>query len=75
MTDVTGVVGVPAGLIGVLLGGYIVKRFDLKVRAIIKLVIGLNAAATCLYLMFVIRCENVDFAGITVTYDGATLAR
>ena len=58
-----------------MLGGYIVKRCDLKVRGIIKLVIGLNAAATCLFCVFLIRCENLDVAGISVTYDGDEMKR
>ena len=58
-----------------MLGGYIVKRCDLKVRGIIKLVIGLNAAVLGLYFVFLIRCKNLDVAGISVTYDGDAMQR
>ena len=48
-----------------LLGGYVVKHFNLKVRGILKLIIGLNVAVLVLALVFLVRCENVDFAGVT----------
>ena len=70
-----GIIAVPAGLVGLLLGGYIVKRFDLKMRGILRLVIGIHAMLMFLVLVFLLRCENVDFAGVSVTYDGAAMTR
>ena len=70
-----GIIAVPAGLIGLILGGYIVKRFDLKMRGILRLVVGVNGIVIFLLFMFLLRCENVDFAGVSVTYDGAAMTR
>ena len=72
---VAGIIAVPAGLIGLILGGYIVKHFDLKMRGILRLVVGVNGIVIFLLFMFLLRCENVDFAGVSVTYDGAAMTR
>lgn len=64
----------PAGGLGMFLGGYIIKRFDLKMRGILKLCIALNLAITVIALTYIIRCDNVDFAGINVDYSGKSLS-
>ena len=74
-TRVVGAITVPAGCGGMVLGGYIVKRFDLKVRGILKFVIGINVVVLVLANVFLVRCSNVDFAGVSVTYDGAEMKR
>ena len=66
---------VPAACGGMFIGGYIVKRFNLKVRGILKLVIGLSVLVLGSSFVFLVRCKNVDFAGVSVTYDHAKMTR
>ena len=58
---------------GMLISGYVIKRFDLKVRGILTLIIVLNGIALVTSLVYMVRCESVDFAGVSVTYDGRTM--
>ena len=75
LTRVVGAITVPAGCGGMFFGGFIVKHFDLKVRGMLKFITGLSVAMVALAFVFFVRCENVDFAGISVTYDGAEMTR
>ena len=71
----SGIVAVTTGCSGMFIGGYIVKRFNLKVRGIIRLMIGFSVVALVASLVFAVRCDSVDFAGVSVTYDGRTMDR
>lgn len=64
----TGYAAIPAGGGGTFLGGYLVKRFDLHVRGIIRLCLCLTASVLFLALIFLIHCENIPFAGVNVEY-------
>ena len=70
-----GIMVVPAACGGMFIGGYIVKRFNLKVRGILKLVIGLSVLVLASSFVFLVRCKNVDFAGVSVTYDHTKMTR
>lgn len=63
-----GYAAIPAGGGGTFLGGYLVKRFDLHVRGIIRLCLCLTASVLFLALIFLIHCENIPFAGVNVEY-------
>ena len=56
---------------GMLLGGFLVRRFKLKCRGIIRL----NLLAACLTFLagglFLIQCPTQPMAGVTVHYDPA----
>ena len=64
-----GVILTPAGIIGPITGGYIMKRFDLKVNQIIKLIILFLFLGGCCIFGFLLTCPNVPFAGVTVMYQ------
>ena len=70
----SGVIAVAGGSSGMFIGGYIIKRFNLKVRGIIRFTVGLNAISLVLGLVFLVRCDSVDFAGVSVTYDGRSMS-
>ncbi|XP_072018416.1 solute carrier organic anion transporter family member 4A1-like [Amphiura filiformis] len=70
---VTGVILTPAGVIGPITGGYIMKRFDLKVNQILKFVIGCLFLGFLCTFGFLLSCPNVPFAGVSVAYQNSTL--
>ncbi|XP_034028011.1 solute carrier organic anion transporter family member 4A1 [Thalassophryne amazonica] len=63
-----GYIVVPAGGGGTLLGGYIVKRLNLRCRSIIRfcMIFAIGSLLAC--FMFAIHCSNVPMAGVTVPY-------
>ena len=67
-----GVLVVPAGASGVLIGGYLGKRLRLDRAGYIKMYIVCQAVILPLYLGFLLYCPNADFAGVIA--DGAAVA-
>ena len=65
----TGGVAIPGACIGTFLGGYILKRFSLRPKGALQLVMVCNLIGLSLYgLVFVLGCENVKMAGTTSPY-------
>lgn len=60
---------VPAGGGGTFLGGYIVKRLNLRCRGIIRFCMMCAMVSLIAIFIFVIRCPNVPMAGVTVPYQ------
>jgi organic anion transporter 4A len=71
----TGYAAIPAGGGGTFLGGYLVKRFDLHVRGIIKLCLALTIAVLFLALVFLMHCGNIPFAGVNIEYGNIAVNR
>ncbi|XP_046350996.2 solute carrier organic anion transporter family member 4A1-like [Haliotis rufescens] len=67
-----GLVVIPAGGGGTLLGGYLVKRFNLKVRGILRMCLASTLTVCVLGLGFLIHCDNVPFAGVNVRYQNSS---
>ncbi|XP_033726916.1 solute carrier organic anion transporter family member 4A1-like [Pecten maximus] len=61
-----------AGAGGTFLGGYIVERFNLQIRGILKLSLALLGMALLTSLIFIANCSRVPFAGINVAYGDLT---
>ncbi|XP_060078688.1 solute carrier organic anion transporter family member 4A1-like [Ylistrum balloti] len=61
-----------AGAGGTFLGGYIVERFNLQIRGILKLSLVLLGMALLSSLIFIANCSRVPFAGINVAYGDLT---
>ncbi|CAG5127086.1 unnamed protein product, partial [Candidula unifasciata] len=66
----SGIAVVPAAGGGLVLGGYIAKRFNLTVRQIIKYLICTCTLATLGCSILWIRCDADDIFGVTVPYSG-----
>lgn len=65
----TGGIGIPGAVIGILMGGYLLKRFQLKPKGAIQFVLGLNSLAICgLGIFFFLGCDNQRIAGATLPY-------
>ncbi|XP_074656773.1 solute carrier organic anion transporter family member 4A1-like [Tubulanus polymorphus] len=64
---------IPAGGGGTFLGGYLVKRFQLKCSGILKMCMGTASAVLLLLMIFFIQCSNVGFAGVNRPYLNSTV--
>ena len=54
---------------GALVGGWVIKKFDLKFRGLVifgMVCVGACIAAGCAFLL---QCQNAPMAGVTVTYE------
>ncbi|XP_078692987.1 solute carrier organic anion transporter family member 4A1-like [Branchiostoma floridae x Branchiostoma belcheri] len=69
-----GVVSIPGATIGTLLGGYLVKRFELQVRGIMKMCTLLTLMTMASLLLFLINCEDVSMAGVNTGYHNSSNA-
>jgi len=72
---VAGGTAIPGACLGILLGGFLLKKFSLGPRAALQLVLGLNVACfACYGLILFLGCSNPPMAGITVPYSHTRLA-
>ncbi|XP_035694932.1 solute carrier organic anion transporter family member 4A1-like isoform X2 [Branchiostoma floridae] len=74
-----GIVSIPGATIGTLLGGYLVKRFELQVRGIVKMCTVLTLMTITLMtmvslLLFLITCEDVSMTGVNTAYHNSSHA-
>lgn len=65
-----GVITVPAGGGGTFLGGYLVKRWNLCYVGIVKLCLAVTAIAVLCTGSLLLKCPNLNFAGVTAPYAG-----
>ncbi|XP_013929638.1 PREDICTED: solute carrier organic anion transporter family member 1B3-like, partial [Thamnophis sirtalis] len=73
---ITAVAILPVVLVGMILGGFIMKKYKLGILSAIKMTYiasFLGFAFSILYPM--LGCDNHPVAGLTVTYDGNTTAQ
>lgn len=59
---------VPAGGGGTFLGGYMVKRWNMRCRDIVRLCVACTAVSLTTIFVFLIHCPNMPMAGVTVPY-------
>ncbi|XP_068606659.1 solute carrier organic anion transporter family member 4A1 [Brachionichthys hirsutus] len=64
---------VPAGGGGTFLGGYIVKRLNLRCRGIIRFCMMCSTTSLLAIFIFLIQCPNVPMAGVTSPYQPGLL--
>uniref|UniRef100_A0A3B5KR34 Solute carrier organic anion transporter family member n=1 Tax=Xiphophorus couchianus TaxID=32473 RepID=A0A3B5KR34_9TELE len=60
---------VPAGGGGTFLGGYIVKRLNLRCRGIIRFCMLCALVSLLAIFIFLVHCPNVPMAGVTAPYQ------
>uniref|UniRef100_A0A672ICZ7 Solute carrier organic anion transporter family member n=1 Tax=Salarias fasciatus TaxID=181472 RepID=A0A672ICZ7_SALFA len=65
---------VPAGGGGTFLGGYIVKRLNLRCRGIIRFCMMCAMVSLLAIFIFLIHCPNVPMAGVTAPYRSGPAA-
>ncbi|CAG5133316.1 unnamed protein product, partial [Candidula unifasciata] len=65
----TGGIAIPGAVIGILVGGYILKRMALSPKGAIQFVLLLNTLALCGFsFFFYMGCDNVKIAGANFPY-------
>ena len=68
-SEFTGGIAIPGACIGIFLGGYLLKRFSLRPKGAIQMVMVFNLIGLSFYgLLFVLGCDNVKMAGTTSPY-------
>uniref|UniRef100_A0A8D3B4E3 Solute carrier organic anion transporter family member n=1 Tax=Scophthalmus maximus TaxID=52904 RepID=A0A8D3B4E3_SCOMX len=67
-----GILNLPAVALGIITGGFVMKRFKLGVIGAARMSISATTCAFSLLAMQVfMHCGNADVAGLTVSYQGA----
>ncbi|XP_069771519.1 solute carrier organic anion transporter family member 5A1 [Narcine bancroftii] len=65
----TGVVIVPSAGVGIILGGYIIKKLKLGARESAKLaMICSGVSLLCFSTLFIVGCESINLGGINIPY-------
>ncbi|XP_041654609.1 solute carrier organic anion transporter family member 4A1 isoform X2 [Cheilinus undulatus] len=64
---------VPAGGGGTFLGGYIVKKLNLRCRGIIRFCLMCATVSLLANFIFIIHCPNLPMAGVTTSYGSGHL--
>ncbi|KAM5262911.1 solute carrier organic anion transporter family member 1C1 isoform 2-T2 [Ctenodactylus gundi] len=68
---VIGLINIPAVALGIFSGGIVMKKFRLSMWGAAKLYLGSSVFGYLLFLsLFALGCENLDVAGLTVSYQG-----
>ncbi|XP_045928052.1 solute carrier organic anion transporter family member 1C1-like [Micropterus dolomieu] len=67
-----GILNLPAVALGIITGGFILKRFKLGVIGAARVSIAASLGSFCLFCIKVfIHCDNAEVGGLTVSYQGA----
>ncbi|CAB1349621.1 unnamed protein product, partial [Coregonus sp. 'balchen'] len=71
----TGIIIVPSAGVGIVLGGYIIKKLKLGARESAKLaMICSGVSLLCFSTLFIVGCESINLGGINIPYTtGPTL--
>uniref|UniRef100_A0A3Q1JCP2 Solute carrier organic anion transporter family member n=1 Tax=Anabas testudineus TaxID=64144 RepID=A0A3Q1JCP2_ANATE len=66
-----GILNLPAVALGIITGGFVLKRFKLGVVGAARVSIASSFGSLCLLcIQIFVRCENAEVAGLTVSYQG-----
>ncbi|XP_029078661.1 solute carrier organic anion transporter family member 5A1 isoform X2 [Monodon monoceros] len=67
--DARGVIIVPSAGVGIVLGGYIIKKLKLGARESAKLaMICSGVSLLCFSTLFIVGCESINLGGINIPY-------
>ena len=65
-----GLINIPCVVVGTLIGGVIMKKFNLGALGAAKLIAASTfVASLAIFPMLFIGCETIDIAGITTQYS------
>ncbi|XP_076330345.1 solute carrier organic anion transporter family member 3A1-like [Tachypleus tridentatus] len=69
----TGGIAIPGACIGIFLGGYLLKRLQLRPKGAIQFVLFFNILCMGLYtILYFLGCDNIQMAGATLPYFNST---
>ncbi|XP_059182045.1 solute carrier organic anion transporter family member 1C1-like [Centropristis striata] len=67
-----GILNLPAVALGIITGGFILKRFKLGIIGAARVSFAASLGSLCLlFVQIFIHCDKAEVAGLTVTYQGA----
>ncbi|XP_049605864.1 solute carrier organic anion transporter family member 5A1 isoform X2 [Syngnathus scovelli] len=70
----TGVIIVPSAGVGIVLGGYIIKKLKLGARESAKLaMICSGVSLLCFSTLFIVGCESINLGGINIPYTNGPM--
>ncbi|KAG8505411.1 Solute carrier organic anion transporter family member 6A1, partial [Galemys pyrenaicus] len=70
-TTLTGIILIPGGAVGQLLGGVIASKLEMSCKALMRFtVITSVVSVSFLFFVFFVHCNSVPFAGINEDYAG-----
>lgn len=65
----TGGIAIPGACVGIFLGGYVLKKFQMRPKGAIQFVLCFNLLCMGLYtLLYFLGCDNIRMAGATLPY-------
>ena len=64
----TGLIAVPAACLGEIIGGLIVKRYNMNLKQVLKLSIVFSFLSLALAPIYLAKCPNANLAGVTTGY-------
>lgn len=66
-----GIMNLPAVALGIITGGFVLKRFKLGVIGAARVSIAASFGASCLlFIQIFLHCDTAEVAGLTVSYQG-----
>ncbi|KAM3587996.1 uncharacterized protein V6R79_018423 [Siganus canaliculatus] len=66
-----GILNLPAVALGIITGGFVLKRFKLGVIGAARVSLTASLGSFCLlFMQFFLHCDNADVGGLSVTYQG-----
>ncbi|XP_063955020.1 solute carrier organic anion transporter family member 4A1-like [Lytechinus pictus] len=71
-TIITGIAVIPGSVLGTFLGGWVMKRWKLKVPGLIKLAIVGSTIETIAFLGVFMHCPQARIAGVTTAYSNGS---
>ncbi|XP_078098672.1 solute carrier organic anion transporter family, member 1D1 [Sander vitreus] len=68
---IIGIMNLPAVALGIITGGFVLKRFKLGVIGAARVSIATSFGASCLlFIQVFLHCDTTEVAGLTVSYQG-----
>ncbi|KAI1285077.1 Solute carrier organic anion transporter family member 5A1 [Halotydeus destructor] len=69
-----GGIAVPGACVGIFLGGYLMKRFQVGIRGAIQMILFFNLVCMGLYTaLYFLGCDNMKMSGVTLPYHNGSL--
>ncbi|XP_076578733.1 solute carrier organic anion transporter family, member 1D1 isoform X2 [Chaetodon auriga] len=66
-----GILNLPAVALGIITGGFVLKRFKLGAIGAARVAIAASIGSSCmLFIQAFIHCDNAEVGGLTVSYQG-----
>ncbi|KAK9737336.1 Organic Anion Transporter Polypeptide (OATP) family [Popillia japonica] len=71
----TGSIAIPGACIGIFMGGWVLKRMELRPKGAVQFVLFSNVICLVCYVsLFFLGCDNLKMAGTTIPYFNSTRA-